>query len=77
MFEFLSEMVQVYRSSTDKKKTDNLTSSINNAYNNTLKRHHGFISKQLFKVRLQFSTLALSFLTSSRSNHNSEQINKK
>uniref|UniRef100_A0A1I7VUH7 GLTP domain-containing protein n=1 Tax=Loa loa TaxID=7209 RepID=A0A1I7VUH7_LOALO len=50
MLEFLSEMVQVYRSSTDKKKTDSLTDSINNAYNNTLKRHHGFISKQLFKV---------------------------
>ncbi|KAM3715879.1 Glycolipid transfer protein [Dirofilaria immitis] len=50
MLEFLSEMVQVYRSSTDKKKTNSLTSSINNAYNNTLKRHHGFISKQLFKV---------------------------
>uniref|UniRef100_A0A0R3RVI1 GLTP domain-containing protein n=1 Tax=Elaeophora elaphi TaxID=1147741 RepID=A0A0R3RVI1_9BILA len=50
MLEFLSEMVRVYRSSTDKKKTDSLTNSINNAYNNTLKRHHGFISKQLFKV---------------------------
>ncbi|VDK85022.1 unnamed protein product, partial [Onchocerca ochengi] len=50
MLEFLSEMVQVYRSSIDKKKTNSLTGSINNAYNNTLKRHHGFISKQLFKV---------------------------
>ncbi|VDN91538.1 unnamed protein product [Brugia pahangi] len=50
MLEFLSEMVQVYRSSTDKTKTDNLTDSINKAYNNTLKRHHGFISKQLFKI---------------------------
>ncbi|KAL4003856.1 Glycolipid transfer protein (GLTP) family protein [Acanthocheilonema viteae] len=51
MFEFLSEMVRVYQS-TDKRKTDSLTDSINNAYNNTLKRHHGFISKQLFKVVL-------------------------
>uniref|UniRef100_A0A8R1XYI7 GLTP domain-containing protein n=1 Tax=Onchocerca volvulus TaxID=6282 RepID=A0A8R1XYI7_ONCVO len=50
MLEFLSEMVQVYRSSIDKEKTNSLTGSINNAYNNTLKRHHGFISKQLFKV---------------------------
>ncbi|CAG9537558.1 unnamed protein product [Cercopithifilaria johnstoni] len=50
MLEFLSEMVQVYQSSIDKEKTDSLTGSIKNAYNNTLKRHHGFISKQLFKV---------------------------
>ncbi|VDK80143.1 unnamed protein product [Litomosoides sigmodontis] len=50
MLEFLSEMVQVYQSSKEKEKTDNLTSTINNAYKNTLKRHHGFISKQLFKV---------------------------
>uniref|UniRef100_A0A915Q1R7 Glycolipid transfer protein domain-containing protein n=1 Tax=Setaria digitata TaxID=48799 RepID=A0A915Q1R7_9BILA len=50
MLEFLSEMVQVYRSSVDKKKTNSLTDSINKAYNNTLKRHHGFVSRQLFKV---------------------------
>lgn len=61
MLEFLSEMVQVYQSSIDKKKTDNLTSAINNAYNNTLKRHHGFISKQLFKVRLQFRILVYHY----------------
>lgn len=62
MLEFLSEMVQVYRSSIDKEKTNSLTGSINNAYNNTLKRHHGFISKQLFKVSLQFWLPILIFL---------------
>lgn len=62
MLEFLSEMVQVYRSSADKKKTESLTGSINNAYNNTLKRHHGFISKQLFKVSLRFVILSSNSL---------------
>uniref|UniRef100_A0A183D098 GLTP domain-containing protein n=1 Tax=Gongylonema pulchrum TaxID=637853 RepID=A0A183D098_9BILA len=50
MLELLSEMVRVYRSSMDKSKTDSLTGIINDAYNSTLKRHHGFVSKQLFKV---------------------------
>ncbi|VDM96380.1 unnamed protein product [Thelazia callipaeda] len=50
ILEFLTEMVRVYRSSLDKSQTESLTGCICNAYNNTLKRHHGFISKQLFKV---------------------------
>ncbi|VDK64192.1 unnamed protein product [Anisakis simplex] len=50
MLELLSEMVREYRSSADKQSTESLMGSINKAYITTLKRHHGFVSKQLFKV---------------------------
>jgi hypothetical protein len=50
MLEFLAFMVTDYKQSTDKSKTENLVSSIRKAYDTTLKRHHGFVAKQLFKV---------------------------
>lgn len=50
MLEFLTAMVKQYRSSVDKSKTESLAGIINEAYATTLRRHHGFISKQLFKV---------------------------
>ncbi|VDM59856.1 unnamed protein product, partial [Angiostrongylus costaricensis] len=53
MLEMLTLMVQEYNSSTDKRKTDNLVGVINTAYERSLKRHHGFMSKQLFKTILK------------------------
>lgn len=50
MLEMLTLMVDGYRSTPDKSKTENLVSVINTAYERTLKRHHGFMSKQLFKL---------------------------
>ncbi|KAK5978246.1 Glycolipid transfer protein [Trichostrongylus colubriformis] len=50
MLELLTLMVQEYRSSPDKSKTENLVAVINKAYEKSLKRHHGFMSKQLFKL---------------------------
>ncbi|KAK5965480.1 Glycolipid transfer protein [Trichostrongylus colubriformis] len=50
MLELLTSMVQEYRSSPDKSKTENLVGVINKAYEKSLKRHHGFMSKQLFKL---------------------------
>lgn len=50
MLELLTLMVQEYRSNEDKGKTESLVRIIDAAYQVTLKRHHGFISKQLFKV---------------------------
>uniref|UniRef100_A0A0N5AAC0 GLTP domain-containing protein n=1 Tax=Syphacia muris TaxID=451379 RepID=A0A0N5AAC0_9BILA len=49
MLELLSLMVKEYRTS-DKAKTESLVNIIDTAYRSTLKRHHGFVSKQLFKV---------------------------
>uniref|UniRef100_A0A914ZVS4 Glycolipid transfer protein domain-containing protein n=1 Tax=Parascaris univalens TaxID=6257 RepID=A0A914ZVS4_PARUN len=50
MLELLTDMVEEYRSSADKNATESLVGIINKAYVTTLKRHHGFVSKQLFKV---------------------------
>lgn len=50
MLEMLTLMVQEYNSSIDKSKTDNLVGVIRTAYERSLKRHHGFMSKQLFKL---------------------------
>ncbi|KHN71921.1 Glycolipid transfer protein [Toxocara canis] len=50
MLELLTEMVREYRSSADKSSSESLVAVINKAYVATLKRHHGFVSKQLFKV---------------------------
>ncbi|KAK6036724.1 glycolipid transfer protein, partial [Cooperia oncophora] len=50
MLEMLTLMVQEYRSTADKSKTENLVGVINRAYEKSLKRHHGFMSKQLFKL---------------------------
>nr|CDJ97764.1 Glycolipid transfer protein domain containing protein [Haemonchus contortus] len=50
MLEMLTLMVQEYRSTPDKSKTENLVGVINKAYESSLKRHHGFMSKQLFKL---------------------------
>lgn len=57
MLELLTEMVREYRSSADKNATESLVDIINKAYVATLKRHHGFVSKQLFKVN--FVTILL------------------
>ncbi|KAJ1359628.1 hypothetical protein KIN20_018402 [Parelaphostrongylus tenuis] len=50
MLEMLTLMVQEYNSSIDKSKTDNLVGVIRTAYERSLKRHHGFMSKQLFNL---------------------------
>uniref|UniRef100_A0A914XIH7 Glycolipid transfer protein domain-containing protein n=1 Tax=Plectus sambesii TaxID=2011161 RepID=A0A914XIH7_9BILA len=50
MLELLTLMVSDYKESKDKKKTENLVQTIRKAYEMTLKRHHGFVSKQLFKL---------------------------
>ncbi|KAK6042304.1 glycolipid transfer protein, partial [Cooperia oncophora] len=42
MLEMLTLMVQEYRSTADKSKTENLVGVINRAYEKSLKRHHGF-----------------------------------
>ncbi|GMT21221.1 hypothetical protein PFISCL1PPCAC_12518, partial [Pristionchus fissidentatus] len=48
MLLMLINMVRDFR--TDKAKTESLVSVINAAYEGSLKRHHNFISKQVFKV---------------------------
>ncbi|MFH4976038.1 hypothetical protein AB6A40_002747 [Gnathostoma spinigerum] len=50
MLEFLGYMVEEYRNSKNKSETESLVGIINKAYERTLKRHHNFVSKQLFKV---------------------------
>ncbi|KHJ92387.1 glycolipid transfer protein [Oesophagostomum dentatum] len=55
MLEMLTLMVEEYRSSADKNKTENLAGVINAAYKRSLERHHGFMSKQIFKVHLNRS----------------------
>ncbi|VDM71321.1 unnamed protein product, partial [Strongylus vulgaris] len=57
MLEMLTLMVQEYKSCPDKSKTENLVGVINTAYERSLKRHHGFMSKQLFKVMIWISSL--------------------
>lgn len=50
MLHMLSLMVGEYRSNLDRTKTESLVGVINSAYEKSLKRHHGFMSKQLFKL---------------------------
>jgi hypothetical protein len=50
MLELLTLMVKEYDSTADKSLTENPVNIIRTAYDMTLKRHHGFLSKQLFKV---------------------------
>uniref|UniRef100_A0A8R1HGP4 GLTP domain-containing protein n=1 Tax=Caenorhabditis japonica TaxID=281687 RepID=A0A8R1HGP4_CAEJA len=50
MLELLSEMVTSYNSGTDHSKTEDLSSAVSNAYAKSLKRHHGFMAKQVFKA---------------------------
>ena len=53
MLALLKQLVKDYHngiSTGDLSKSENLTVNLRNAYENTLKRHHNFISKQLFKV---------------------------
>ncbi|KAL3103744.1 hypothetical protein niasHS_001346 [Heterodera schachtii] len=56
MLELLKALVRDYKKArTDvgaATKTENLADILNEAYEKTLKRHHNFISKQLFKVVL-------------------------
>ena len=51
MLQFLSLMVAQYGDGKDKAGTENLVSILRESYDLTLKRHHGFVSKQLFKVQ--------------------------
>ena len=56
MLELLKQIVAEYRKSAESgslAKTESLTGSLRLAYEKTLKRHHNFVSKQLFKVFLQ------------------------
>nr|CAD2132903.1 unnamed protein product [Meloidogyne enterolobii] len=53
MLLLLKQLVKDYRNGVlngDLVKSENLTPNLRNSYENTLKKHHNFISKQLFKV---------------------------
>nr|CAD2181178.1 unnamed protein product [Meloidogyne enterolobii]CAD2209525.1 unnamed protein product [Meloidogyne enterolobii] len=53
MLLLLKQLVKDYRNGIlngDLSKSENLTPNLRNSYENTLKKHHNFISKQLFKV---------------------------
>lgn len=70
MLQLLSSMVTEYKMFDDKSRTENLGNAINKAYELTLKRHHGFVSKQLFKVLYPyFLFIYLSFRLSSMQLH--------
>lgn len=52
MLQMLSLMVQEYRADSDPRKanSENLSGILQTAYDKSLKRHHNFMAKQLFKV---------------------------
>ncbi|CAO4368556.1 unnamed protein product [Caenorhabditis nigoni] len=50
MLELLSEMVAAYNNGQPHAKTEDLSAAVATAYAKSLKRHHGFIAKQAFKV---------------------------
>uniref|UniRef100_A0A0N4Z6J9 GLTP domain-containing protein n=1 Tax=Parastrongyloides trichosuri TaxID=131310 RepID=A0A0N4Z6J9_PARTI len=50
MLQMLIYMVDEYNLSTNKEETENLKNIINKAYELTLKRHHNFLAKNLFKL---------------------------
>ncbi|CAJ0941793.1 unnamed protein product, partial [Mesorhabditis belari] len=50
MLHMLGRMIDQYNEGGDRSKTESLVSVINYAYDHSLKRHHGFVSKQLFKL---------------------------
>ncbi|KAF7637379.1 GLTP domain-containing protein [Meloidogyne graminicola] len=53
MLSMLKQLVKDYKngiSNGNLSKSENITNILRNAYETTLKRHHNFISKQLFKV---------------------------
>uniref|UniRef100_A0A1I7T7C7 GLTP domain-containing protein n=1 Tax=Caenorhabditis tropicalis TaxID=1561998 RepID=A0A1I7T7C7_9PELO len=50
MLELLSEMVTAYNGGLPHNKTEDLSGAVATAYAKSLKRHHGFIAKQAFKV---------------------------
>ncbi|CAI4230557.1 unnamed protein product [Auanema sp. JU1783] len=50
MLQLLTLMVTEYKMFEDKSRTESLSNAINKAYITTLKRHHGFVSKNLFKI---------------------------
>jgi hypothetical protein len=49
MLEMLLGLVQMYH---NKDQSDSLHKLLSDCYDNTLKHHHGFISRQLFKIVL-------------------------
>lgn len=53
MLELIRLMVAEYQrasSPEEREKTESLSPIIKEAYSKSLQRHHGFVSKQLFKV---------------------------
>ncbi|CAD6187891.1 unnamed protein product [Caenorhabditis auriculariae] len=50
MLEMLTRMVTEYRTNPNHSKTENLSSVVDQAYQKSLKRHHGFVAKQAFKM---------------------------
>uniref|UniRef100_A0A914IFN8 Glycolipid transfer protein domain-containing protein n=1 Tax=Globodera rostochiensis TaxID=31243 RepID=A0A914IFN8_GLORO len=56
MLELLKALVRDYKNARmkgeDLSKTENLSGILSDAYERTLKRHHNFVSKQIFKVVL-------------------------
>ncbi|CAJ0581216.1 unnamed protein product, partial [Mesorhabditis spiculigera] len=50
MLHMLGQMIDQYKAGGDRSKTESLVQVINYAYERSLKRHHGFMSKQLFKL---------------------------
>jgi hypothetical protein len=53
MLEVLKQLVKEYRAASstgELSKTESMTGNLRYSYEKTLKRHHNFVSKQLFKV---------------------------
>uniref|UniRef100_A0A914D885 Glycolipid transfer protein domain-containing protein n=1 Tax=Acrobeloides nanus TaxID=290746 RepID=A0A914D885_9BILA len=50
MLQLLRLMVFEYNSNIDKSQTETIVGILRQAYEKTLKRHHNFVAKQLFKV---------------------------
>uniref|UniRef100_A0A0N5BKV0 GLTP domain-containing protein n=1 Tax=Strongyloides papillosus TaxID=174720 RepID=A0A0N5BKV0_STREA len=50
MLQMLIYMVEEYNNNPNKEETENLKNIINKAYELTLKRHHNFLAKNLFKL---------------------------
>lgn len=57
MLELLKHLVHSYNQSksTNTSQTENISHILRGSYDKTLKRHHNFISKQLFKVQTVLS----------------------
>lgn len=63
MLELLRLMVSEYHSNPDKSKTENVVGILRQAYEKSLKRHHNFVAKQLFKVKFGQKYICVVYVT--------------